>query len=249
MDKKSAKALRLSLEWGLSLACLVALIQGGASLSRGSILGLGTIGSTAACVAAREHGWFRSPYWLGLPLRTLLVCVLLCIPFVGVAFVSWPKVGSSLHTESYLEFARTAFVTTSSERPFVENEPVIVQMTIRNATPIGVAREVAFSGGTAFVNPGQGLGSREEDTLNSSVVVGFLRFRLSGLSRLEREEVYFYFFGAVKWKDDTGVWESQTCSHLLVRRSDLKNRVAIWRECQSGARHNFIRHPFSVAQD
>lgn len=172
------------------------------------------------------------------------------------------------HPETYLQFARTAFqIPANGHRIFVAGHTATVTMVVQNAASVGVARDAVIAGGLAFIAPGEGLGTKEEDKFNQfrsawlsqlpkmkgdEIGAGDNRVRDIAtkplqkelVSGLENEQVYLYFFGIIKWMDETGTWETQSCSHLLVKRSDLKSGNAVWKQCESGALHNFIRHPF-----
>jgi hypothetical protein len=169
----------------------------------------------------------------------------------------------------FLIFANTAFVLPDDKHIFAENKPIQVALNIVNRSVVGVAKDVLTFAGTAFIpaDNESGLSIKEEDQFlqfrssglamlprmhGDEIAAGDNRVRDTItkplqpelVKGLEEEMVYFYVFGILKWTDDEGTWETQICSHLLVKRSKLGQGRAIWKECVSGAKHNFVRHPF-----
>ena len=150
----------------------------------------------------------------------------------------------------------------------MKNEPVTMTVQIGNKSVVGQAGGVYPGLGIALLAPTQRLGEREEDKFEEfhsqwvpyaetqagqdvgagqNVIIDYSTpFKLTKVSApaLSHGEIYLYFFGAIKWTDGDGTWETQWCDHLLVDRSDLRTGNAIWKECESGVRHNFTRHPF-----
>jgi hypothetical protein len=91
MAKPEWKIARICLWWGCALACLVALIQGSGSITKFAVIGLVVCGSSAATLAAIEHGWHKAPYWIGTPLRFTLLVLLLWTPLSMLGWFVWPK--------------------------------------------------------------------------------------------------------------------------------------------------------------
>lgn len=83
--------IRIPLWWSVFVGCLIAMIQASGSLSRFGVIGLVICGSLAAIVAAIEHGWYRAPYRIGTPLRTILLILICCAPLTAVGWYVWPS--------------------------------------------------------------------------------------------------------------------------------------------------------------
>jgi hypothetical protein len=63
--------------------------------------------------------------------------------------------------------------------------------------------------------------------------------------RLRDEIDVIYVFGAVKWDDGSGQYESQICSRFMPKEiTPFPNAPAQWRACLTG--HNVIRRPFKL---
>ena len=169
---------------------------------------------------------------------------------------------------AYVDFIHTALqVDPRARKVFAAGKPLT--LTVMYKVTGGVAQKVYPGLGLTFIAPGPDLGAKEEDKFKE-LRDTWLPHALSAqgedigpdeppkmvdvstphvlpkeaIEDLEGEETLLYFFGTIKWTDDLGTWETQWCSHLLVKRSDLKTGVAVWKECESGAKHNFIRHAF-----
>ena len=179
-----------------------------------------------------------------------------------------PKSRPPVRSPIYMEFIHTELRADMRDTMFTINQPVIVNVTYHNKSEFGVARGTFVGLTIQFIPAGEHPGIKEEDEFkqfrslwiphaanapgedveagdNRIVdVSSIMKLPKELVDGLEREEVYLYLFGFIKWTDDAGFWETDRCSRLLVKMSNLKTGTAIWRECESGAEHTFVRHPF-----
>jgi len=274
MDSATFRVFWIGTCAATGLAVVIALLSTVGTLPRWSLICLVTLGGFSFSFTAVGLGW-ASLYPTNLKSVIILCGIWIVMGIFG--FVSWPRVDKTkpivLPAETYLQFTRTAlYVDPSLKKAFVIDRPATVNMTVQNTSSVGVARAVFVGGGLAFIAPGKDIETMEEDNFkefrsawvphavnapgqdlgagaNTTNDIPTKPLSKDLIEGLEREEVYLYFFGVIKWTDDTGTWETQSCSHLLVKRSNVNTGVAVWRQCESGARHNFIRHPFQVKQD
>ena len=109
MDKKSARSLRLSLEWSVVIGATLALIAGKGVLAQSAIIVLCAAGGGAMIIAFWEHGWLKAPIPIGTPARASLLAF---AAVAGMAILGWyawpiqPHVQQSQYSE--LDWARVA---------------------------------------------------------------------------------------------------------------------------------------------
>jgi hypothetical protein len=176
-----------------------------------------------------------------------------------------------------LEFTHTAIVKfMPADSPFIDDHPAEVHVIYAN-TKGGIAREVVpncaaliFSGSignahlrdvenanwnlfnTAWLaNVASGLVT--ENDIAGHDVTHFCLARTSDIKpaevqRLKEELDVVYVFWAVKWKDETGQYESEICTFFLPEGTTLIPKApAQWRACITG--HNVTRRPFKPPAD
>src|ERR1035437_834155 len=90
MGKGQWRGLRLSLEWGATLAVIIALVAGAGTLLRGSIGALVVIGGAAATIAVFEHGWHRAPIPIGTPVKAIILLGLVWASMLWLGYYTWP---------------------------------------------------------------------------------------------------------------------------------------------------------------
>jgi hypothetical protein len=66
--------------------------------------------------------------------------------------------------------------------------------------------------------------------------------------RLKNENDVIYVMAAVRWKDETGQYNSAICSFFLPKEATTDPKAPLqWRGCLTG--HNFTRQPFRLPAD
>lgn len=90
MARRSWKILRLSLEWGATVSCVLWLFAGAGTLLRQNIVALVVIGGAAATAAVLEHGWHRAPVRVGTPVRAAILLVVVWAAMAAIGWYAWP---------------------------------------------------------------------------------------------------------------------------------------------------------------
>lgn len=91
MTERVWRTLRLSLLWGVYLACMIALICGVGMRFWPAAAGLVIFGGFTGTLAAFEHGWHRSRAGFISLLRVLILLVLIWVPLAVVGWPAWPR--------------------------------------------------------------------------------------------------------------------------------------------------------------
>lgn len=178
----------------------------------------------------------------------------------------------SPRVQASLEFTHTAIVKFIPDNsPFIPDSPAEIHVVYAN-TKGGIAREVLancaaliFSGsiGNAHLVDAETEKWNEFKAGWTTNIAGGLptdndiaghdvtHFCLAQTRNLKQDEVQrlrdeidvIYVFGAVKWRDGTGQYESQVCTFFLPKAKTLDPKApAQWRACITG--HNVTRRPF-----
>jgi hypothetical protein len=117
MNKKDAKNIRLSLEWGTVVAVVVALIAGKDTIAKGGVIGLCVFGSLALIGAMWEQGWLQAPVPVGTPVRASVLVAMAVVLMASLGWFVFPK---------STEFpAPPASVNQQPREPFNEPEPTL----------------------------------------------------------------------------------------------------------------------------
>ena len=152
-----------------------------------------------------------------------------------------------------------------SKTVFVANQPATLTVTYKNKSEFGTAKHLFAGVKLLTIAPGPDLATKEEDQFkefrnlwvhaqanktgsdlgpddNQVQDISSPPLREYVARGLEEETVYFYFFGALRWSDDFGTWETEWCTHFLINETKRNGGSPVWKDCIAG--HNSIRHPF-----
>lgn len=89
MGRNQWRVGRILLWWGLTLTCIVAMLQGASSA--GGVVALVIIGGIAGTLAIIEHRWYRSWIWIGTAIKSVCLFSIPWVFMVGVGWYVWPK--------------------------------------------------------------------------------------------------------------------------------------------------------------
>jgi len=175
-----------------------------------------------------------------------------------------PETAQTVDQEVTLQFEHTAlFIASNKSSPFVPNRPVSLRIVYRNVSD-ATARRVKADGVMSFIEYGPGIQDREEQEWQKfekawRTIENALPLDLDGhkeehfdintnliseqqAAALQGETLILYFFGAVRWTDGTGEYETTFCSYFRPSVKLFPNKPATWCDCSSG--HNAVRRPF-----
>jgi hypothetical protein len=90
MDRLTKDRIHILLEWGIGVACVVALLVGIGSLAKITVLSFILFGGAAFSIATFEQGWYRSSQ-LGWKISKSVSLLMLIWGFmILVGYRTWP---------------------------------------------------------------------------------------------------------------------------------------------------------------
>jgi hypothetical protein len=92
MGKKKNSVAWVSVELGIGISSLIALIRAASGIPKWSVVALVLLGGLAFSKAALDLGWLRAPFTVGTPIRAGLILFPLWAAMVALGVAVWPRV-------------------------------------------------------------------------------------------------------------------------------------------------------------